>query len=196
MTTGINETIRNSRLNQIRDSIDAGAGVGTIEIYSGTQPHTGGDASPAAWAASTAYAVGDTVQPTTANGYYYRATVAGTTGTTEPTWPTSADTVSDGGVTWEYVGSVAVLLATGTFSDPSAPNAATGTLTFNTITGSDAVADGTASWCRIKDSAGTFVMDMDVGVSGSGAPVFINTTTIVSGTPVEFIGAAITDGNA
>ena len=58
-----------------------------------------------AWAASTAYAVGDYVQPTTPNSHYYRCTVAGTSGATEPgTWPTTGGTVADGTITWEDQG--------------------------------------------------------------------------------------------
>jgi len=58
--------------------------------------------SEAFWAANTAYSVGDIVRPTTPNGYKYKCTVAGTSGATEPTWPTSpAATVTDGSVTWE-----------------------------------------------------------------------------------------------
>src|ERR1700723_3613235 len=43
----------------------------------------------AAWLASTAYLVGEYVQPTATggNGHLYRCTVAGTTSATEPTWP-------------------------------------------------------------------------------------------------------------
>lgn len=54
------------------------------------------------WQASTAYAVGDLAEPTTPNGFAFRTTVAGTTGSSEPTWPTTnGNTVTDGGVTWE-----------------------------------------------------------------------------------------------
>ena len=58
------------------------------------------------WQASTAYSLGDVVEPTTPNTYKYRVTVAGTSDVSEPTWPTGAigDTVVDGGVTWELVG--------------------------------------------------------------------------------------------
>lgn len=57
------------------------------------------------WTANTAYAVGDIVRPSTltdANlGYLARASVAGTSDDTEPTWPTTAeDETTDGGVTW------------------------------------------------------------------------------------------------
>jgi len=72
------------------------------------------DTVPAIWLASTIYAVGDIVRPTSeiiANVHFvYRCTVAGTSSGSEPTWPgngvawkTIADgtTVGDGGVTWE-----------------------------------------------------------------------------------------------
>lgn len=56
---------------------------------------------PAAWQASTAYALGDAVRPVTRNGYVYECTAAGTTGSSEPTWPTTpGNTVVDGSVTW------------------------------------------------------------------------------------------------
>lgn len=57
---------------------------------------------PDAWAANTAYALNAQRTPTTANGYFYRATTAGTShATTEPTWPTTVGgTVVDGTVTW------------------------------------------------------------------------------------------------
>jgi len=56
----------------------------------------------AAWVANTSYVLDTIVKPTTANGYLYRCVTAGTTSSTEPTWPTTfGETVSDGGATWE-----------------------------------------------------------------------------------------------
>ncbi len=54
------------------------------------------------WEASTAYALGESVEPVTPNTYRYEVTTAGTSGSSEPTWPTSAigNTVVDGTVTW------------------------------------------------------------------------------------------------
>lgn len=69
----------------------------------------GVDLDPAAWAATTAYTaieegdrkVGDRVKPTTANGFWYACTTAGTSGASEPTWPTTiGNTVTDGTVEW------------------------------------------------------------------------------------------------
>lgn len=53
------------------------------------------------WAASTAYPISRVRQPTMANGFLYQVVQAGTTGSTEPTWPTVAgQLVTDGTVIW------------------------------------------------------------------------------------------------
>lgn len=62
----------------------------------------GAMATPAAWAATTAYAVGDIRR--LSGGAYLRATVAGTSAAAAPSAPdTVGDTVVDGTVTWERV---------------------------------------------------------------------------------------------
>jgi hypothetical protein len=63
---------------------------------------------PAAWQASHAYAVDAPVQPSPSNGFTYLCTVAGTSGASPPTWPTTAGTVTDGTVTWKYGTTVAM----------------------------------------------------------------------------------------
>jgi len=57
------------------------------------------------WIAGKPIAIGDVVYPTdpSITPYYYRATGGGTTDTAEPVWPTSAGTVNDNDVTWEFV---------------------------------------------------------------------------------------------
>lgn len=42
MTVGYSLTIRNARLNIVRDAIDAGLGPGRFRIYDGARPLTGG----------------------------------------------------------------------------------------------------------------------------------------------------------
>lgn len=57
-----------------------------------------------AWRQTTAYVPGDYVVPTTANGHQYLCTSGGTSGGTEPTWPTSTNgtvTEPSGGPTWQ-----------------------------------------------------------------------------------------------
>lgn len=59
----------------------------------------------AAWAASTIYTISLYRVPTVYNGHQYLVTTAGTSGTVEPTWPTtSGGTVTDGSVVWEERG--------------------------------------------------------------------------------------------
>lgn len=60
------------------------------------------DPTSTAWAATTAYAVGDQVK--LADGEFVEVTTAGTSGATIPTVPTSVeDTVADGTVTWARI---------------------------------------------------------------------------------------------
>lgn len=92
-------------------------------------------------------------------------------------------------------GTATNLLAELTFSDPSASAAASGVLTFSAITAdASANATGTATWCRIVDSTGAFVMDGSVGTSG--ADYNLNTTSITSGVQVSCTSATLTEGNA
>lgn len=76
---------------------------------------TEGDAA-SAWQASTAYAVGDYVIPSTPNTYWYKVFASGDEGTSdssEPTWPTTAGaTVTDGGVTWTCMGLITLVADT------------------------------------------------------------------------------------
>lgn len=68
------------------------------------------DNAATAWAATTTYAVGDVVRPSTANGHVYKCIVAGDSGGSEPTWPTTAELqVTDGTVTWREAGEAYVL---------------------------------------------------------------------------------------
>ena len=55
-----------------------------------------------AWAATYNYVVNAFVKPTVENGYVYEATTdAGSSGGSEPTWPTTiGGTVVDSGITW------------------------------------------------------------------------------------------------
>jgi hypothetical protein len=83
------------------------------------KPNTpcGVDLDPPAWAAATAYTatvagdrlVGSRVRPTSFTGWWFACTVAGTSGGSEPAWPTTLDaTVVDGGVTWRAEPALAV----------------------------------------------------------------------------------------
>ena len=59
------------------------------------------------WQKSHLYAVGAIVVPINNNGHYYKCTVAGTSGATEPSWKKdNGITVTDGSVTWTEAGSI------------------------------------------------------------------------------------------
>ena len=92
-------------------------------------------------------------------------------------------------------GAATVLLAELTFSSTSFPAASGGAMSANAITDdSSANATGTATWFRVVDSAGTFVMDGSVGTSGSD--LNLNTTSINLGVAVSVTQFDLTDGNA
>ena len=135
MALGYVAALRHARLNLVRDYIDAGPGAGTVKIYTGVRPATGGALS------------GNT------------------------------------------------LLTTGTFADPSAPDASGGELVFSAITYTNAAADGDAAWARIEDSTGAFVADASVGVSGSGADFILNSVSMVTDGTVSHVSAKIITGN-
>lgn len=92
-------------------------------------------------------------------------------------------------------GTPTTLLAELTFSDPSFGAASGGVLTASAIT-QDAAANatGTATWFRVVDSAGTFVMDGNVGTSGSD--LNLNSTSISTGVAVSITSFVLTEGNA
>jgi hypothetical protein len=83
------------------------------------------------------------------------------------------------------------LLGTLTFSDPCAPNAVGGVLTFSAIN-EDSAADatGTATWARLTDSNDNQVMDVDVGTSG--ATINLNTVSVVVGGAIRMTSGTLT----
>lgn len=91
-------------------------------------------------------------------------------------------------------GTATTLLAQLALSATAAAAAASGVLTFNSITqDSSADATGTATWFRITTSGGTFVIDGSVATSGSD--LNLTTTAIVATQPVSVTSAVITEGN-
>lgn len=91
-------------------------------------------------------------------------------------------------------GTATTLLAELTCNATFAPGASGGVLTLNAITqDSSADATGTATWFRIVTSGGTFILDGNVGTSGSD--LNLNSTSIVAGGSVSVTSAVITEGN-
>lgn len=92
-------------------------------------------------------------------------------------------------------GAATTLLAELTMNTTSFPAASGGSMTANAITeDSSANATGTATWFRITDSAGSAVIDGDIGTSGSD--LNLNTTSITAGVAVSISSCVITAGNA
>ena len=91
-------------------------------------------------------------------------------------------------------GAATTKLAELALSVTAAAGASGGVLTFNSITqDSSADATGTATWFRVVTSGGTFVIDGDVGTSGSD--LNLTTTSIVATQPVSVTSFVITEGN-
>lgn len=92
-------------------------------------------------------------------------------------------------------GTVTTLLAELTFSDPCG-TVTNGVLTFNSIT-SDASADntGTATWFRIVDSTGAFVLDGTITVTGGGGDITMTSTSIQAGVTVDATSLVFTEDN-
>lgn len=87
------------------------------------------------------------------------------------------------------------LLGTVTFADPSG-STSNGVLVFNPLTDdSSADADGVAAWVRVKDSSGTFVMDMDVTDNAGTGPVKMPSTQVYAGGVIHITSAVMTEGN-
>lgn len=84
------------------------------------------------------------------------------------------------------------LLQTTTCADPSFGTPASGVMALTDPASVNAVASGTATWFRAKDSAGNARVDGSVTATGGGGDLTLTTTTIVSGQPVDITGGTIT----
>ena len=108
LTTNIIRSNRNPVM-PVRGNIDVAGSISThLQVYqlgSILKGLLGASRTTSVHAVSTAYALNALVTPATANGYYYKATAAGTSAATAPTWPTViGNTVVDGTVTWRCEG--------------------------------------------------------------------------------------------
>ena len=94
-------------------------------------------------------------------------------------------------------GAATTLLSEQVCNATFAPAASGGVLTLNAIANEDSIlATNTATWFRIVSAAITHVMDGDVGVTGSGEEMELNSVSLVTGGTVAISSATITAGNA
>lgn len=87
--------------------VGTGYTAGGATLGTKTITYTAANSWGTAWAASTAKVVGDVVRPVTGNGHLFRATVAGTTHSAEPSWISVAQRETaegSGTVKWTEVG--------------------------------------------------------------------------------------------
>lgn len=69
------------------------------------------------WAATTAYAAGDVIRPTTGNGHVYVCQTAGTSAGAEPSWPTADyGQVADNTAVWVEAGGAVIKFDSGDLS--------------------------------------------------------------------------------
>lgn len=131
------------------------------------------DIAVSAWDGSTAYAVGDRVQPPSDNKHTYRCTVAGTSSASAPTWPTtSAGTVTDGGVTWTEEGAYPIDEAA--FDDINSGDRSWA-YAGRTLTSETKTSEAVESICK------DFFIGMRVNKNGELSPIaFLEQTAVVA----------------
>lgn len=139
------------------------------------------------WPANTAQVLTTNCTPSVANGFFYRCTTAGTTGTTEPVWPTTAGaTVTDGTVVWTaywWWGDWGQILK----SDTTAPTIV-GNWTFSTpVTVGAPTAGGHATTKTYTDTNFTSAVTTYLGkTGGQGSDSATNTAALWSALPIGY----------
>lgn len=93
--------------SDVTNEVASGSGYTTGGVTLATKTHvqTVANSWGTTWAATNTQNVGDMIRPTSGNGFIYICVVAGTSGGSQPTWPTApGQTVVDSGVTWSCLG--------------------------------------------------------------------------------------------
>jgi len=127
---------------------------------------------PPSWAASTAYSAGQTISPSSANGHIYQCTVAGTSGAAPPsTWPTDGSTFTDGGVTWQDMGTQTTINTTSlTFDSNGKLTSPAGNVADITASGlADGASDLKFTWNLYDSSNNPLVTQLASGGSTTSA---------------------------
>ncbi len=126
---------------------------------------------PPTWAALTAYSVGQTISPPSANGHIYQCTVGGTSGANPPsTWPTDGSSFTDGGVTWQDMGTQTTIDTTAlTFNSNGQLTSPTGNVANISASGlADGASDLNFTW-KLYDSSNTPLISQLASASATSA---------------------------
>lgn len=110
-------------VSDLSSELATGSGytLGGVRVTAPTRTFTAANSWVTTRANSTAYALNKVVRPASANGFLYQCVVAGTSGGSVPTFPTTVGvTVADGGVTWSCVGQGVVVFAAANVQWPGA----------------------------------------------------------------------------
>ena len=160
------------------------------------------------WNPSTAYAANDVARPVTGGGgFYFRATNAGTSGASEPAWPTTFGlTVVDGTITWQAQDQGWTAARTYPAGVTVRPSGNRFGFNFQAVTGGTTAAaepqwpttagatvvDGTVTWQAIGFYPGSFrgcdPMQLVFRASGGAETVFDNEGDPVGGAGTQLSG--------
>jgi hypothetical protein len=88
-----------------------------------------------------------------------------------------------------------MLLATHVMGSPLAPVSVNGTLVCTLPANVNAVATNTGAWARLTTSAGVFVADFDLALSGTNV-IVMNSLGYTAGVACQVLQFDIADGNA
>lgn len=100
--------------------------------------------------------VGDFVRPTLFNGFHYACSVAGTTGASEPSWPTTlGGTVGDGSATWTCVKAATIEAEVASVNSD---------LSFTLAALPIATADDELNYGRVAFTSGALVNDPEIEI--------------------------------
>lgn len=99
-------------VSDLTNEVSTGGGytTGGIILTGKSAAYTPANAWSQPWAAVTSYLNGQIVRANPGNGLLFRCVTAGTSGVTQPAWPSEGLTVLDGSVTWAAVAPGAVQL--------------------------------------------------------------------------------------
>ena len=95
-------------------------------------------------------------------------------------------------------GALTNVLAQFTMGSPFAPAAGgggAGVLTVTLPANTTGLIAGTATWCRVTTSGGTYEIDMDVTLTAGAGPCKLDNTSITIGQTVTMTSFTITAGN-